>query len=64
MLLSGRSRCVFLVYTTEDLKTITIEADHQFQQDMLAKLQCFYDDHLKPAILEKYVFKKSTKLYS
>ena len=55
---------MFLVYTTEDLKTITIEADHQFQQDMLAKLQCFYDDYLKPAILEKYVFKKSTKLYS
>lgn len=54
---TGRQKCTFVVYTLKDMKCILIQRDEDFIGKMLTKLQSFYDNYFKGAILDRFYFK-------
>ncbi|KAJ8671850.1 hypothetical protein QAD02_003109 [Eretmocerus hayati] len=64
MLVTNRAYCDFVVWTFVDMHHKTIERDPDFIQEMLKKLIDFYDKHLKPAILEKYLYRNTDNFCS
>ena len=56
MFCSGRSRCLFAVYasTAKDIKVIRIARDDTFIAAMVEKLQKFYDEHFRSAVLKQF----------
>lgn len=52
-----------MVYTFVDLRALHIERDQTFIEDMVTKLEHFYETYLKPAILEKYVYRGYEKIF-
>ena len=45
------------MYTISDFKCIRVKRDNAFISFMLEKLQSFYDEHFKLAVLDKFFFK-------
>ena len=54
---TGRQFCDFIVYTFVDICVIPIRRNDGFIAKMLKKLDYFYFNHLRPAIIEKYLYK-------
>ncbi|KAL7301574.1 hypothetical protein TKK_0005590 [Trichogramma kaykai] len=54
---TNRNFCDMIIYTFKDLKRISVKRNDIFINDMLIKLDEFYEKYLKPAIIEKYLFK-------
>ena len=63
LLLSGRLRCLFIVYTELDFIIVDIAADTQFQMEMVDKLKDFYDTVFCPALIAEKVYKKADMFY-
>lgn len=57
MFCTERQLCIFIVFTFNDIKIITIQRDEGFIKDMVGKLSDFYVNHFKAMILEKYLYK-------
>lgn len=64
MFCSGRKQCLFLVYTTKDLKAVNVSLDEEFVQSMVASLKHFFDRYFKPEILNAYFYRKYDELYA
>lgn len=58
-----RKFCDFIVYTFQDFKRISVVRNDIFIEKMLTILDKFYDKYLKPAILEKYLYKNYKAVY-
>ena len=54
---AGRMECDFIVYTKPDIKIMRIKRDEKFIECMLQKLQWFFDNYFKPALLNKYLYR-------
>lgn len=52
-----RRYCNFIVYTFKDLKVVYIDKDDTFIDEMVQKLDLFYNGFFKQAIINKYFFK-------
>ena len=66
LLLSGRLRCLFIVYTgytEEELIVVDIAADAEFQMNMIDKLRNFFNSSFCPALIAEKVYKNTDKLY-
>jgi len=59
MMCSNRKHCDFVVFTQKDFKVIRIDRDEPFINDMMVKLQTFYNEFYQEALLEHYLFKDS-----
>lgn len=57
---SGRKFCKFIVYTSKGIKVVDVQYDAPFVEHMLHKLISFYDKHFRPAIIEKFLYKKTS----
>ncbi|KAJ8666268.1 hypothetical protein QAD02_007930 [Eretmocerus hayati] len=64
MLVTNRAYCDLVVWTFVDMHHETIERDPDFIQEMLKTLIDFYDKHLKPAILKKYLYRNTDNFCS
>lgn len=64
MFCSGRKQCLFLVYTTKDLKAVNLSLDEVFVQSMVNSLKEFFDMYFKPAVLNAYFYQNYDELYS
>ena len=49
--------CVLVVYTFNDFVMIEINRDENFILEMTAKLDEFFNDHFKQAVLNKFYYK-------
>ena len=56
---TGRKLCKFIVYTSKGLYIQDVCYDNQFIKAMLAKLNAFYHDYFKTAVI-KHLFYKNT----
>ena len=54
---TGAATCDLVVYTFKDLKCISIDRDEPFITDMVSKLQEFYNNFFKNAVLQKIFYK-------
>ena len=63
MHITGRVNCKFIVFTLTDMLVLDIAYDKAFVSNMLEQLKKFYDDHFKPAYLNKHIYRDS-HLYS
>ena len=54
---SNRKLCHLVVYTKKDLQVILVERDDAFITTMLAKLELFFEQHFKVALLNKYIYR-------
>ena len=61
LLCSDKQKCDFMVYTQKQFIIIPIERDNSFISTMLTSLTNFYDNNFKRALLEKYLYKNSSK---
>lgn len=52
-----RKECDLVVYTISDIKYIRIARDEKFIQDMITKLESFFNEYFKIALLEKCYYK-------
>lgn len=52
-----RNKAKFIIFTLKDLKVIDIPTDPPFIQEMISRLDTFYVDYFKPALLEKYLYR-------
>lgn len=57
MYATGRKVCEFVVWTFVDMCVIPIKRNEAFITSMLEKLDYFYYNYLKPALIEKYLYK-------
>ena len=57
LLCTGAKKCIFAVYTGVDIKYISINRDDEFIHGMVEKLKLFFENHFKPALLEKRFYK-------
>ena len=57
LLCTNLDKCDLVVYTFKDMKTISVHKDNDFIDSMIKKLQCFYTNHYKNALIEKFVYK-------
>lgn len=53
---SERQRCLFVVYTLNDIHSQYIERDNNFIEAMVTKLSEFYSFHFEKAMLKKHLF--------
>lgn len=51
-----KTSCILVVYTFKDLKIIDVSADKEFICSMLEKLESFFDQHFKKAVLNKFYY--------
>ena len=63
LLLTGRSKCMFIVYTSKDMVMCTITADIEHQQMMLPKLKSFWQNEFMTMLLQQKVFGTSCRKY-
>ena len=63
LMITGRPQCIFAVYTEVDMVAIVIPADIPLHRTMQEKLGIFYEEVFKPALLEDFVYKRSSKLF-
>jgi len=57
LLCSGSHLCHFVVFTLKDVLVLEVKKDIAFTQNMIAKLDKFYYEHFKDAILHRYVYR-------
>lgn len=57
MYCTNRKFCNVVVFTFKEIKVIFVERDDDFINEMLQKLDDFYEKILKKAILNKYIYK-------
>lgn len=51
-----RTNCILVVYTFKDLKIIDVPRDQELICTMLEKLESFFDQHFKKAMLNKFYY--------
>ena len=56
LLLTGRTTCIFIVYTSKDMVTCAISADSEHQKMMLTKLISFWQNEFMTVLLQEKVF--------
>lgn len=59
MFCSERSSCDFCVYTLKDFITINVERNEEFIETMVDKLEEFYQDYFKDAVIERHFYQNS-----
>lgn len=57
MHITNKPQCDFVVFTLVDIAVINIQRDDEFIKTMVTKLDAFFITHLKPCILEHYLYK-------
>lgn len=57
MFCTNRKYGNLVVYTFVDMAVIYVERDEEFITDMVCKLTSFYENHLRPAVLDKHLYK-------
>lgn len=62
MHVTGRHACDLVIFTLLDQKIISITYDAQFVKNMLSKLDSFFQDYFKPALLNRMLFRNSNNL--
>lgn len=55
--------CDFIVYTHKDLKVLRIVRDDCFIESMLQKLDAFYQNSFKPALLDYHIYYQYKKFF-
>lgn len=63
LMVTGRKYATLLVYTFEEWLLIDIPRNDIFISEMLKKLKIFYQDYFKPALLDKYLYKKYAQCF-
>lgn len=53
---TDRTNCILVVYTFKDLKIIDVPRDQEFICTMLKKLESFFDQHFKKAVLNTFYY--------
>ena len=61
LMCSNRKSCDFVVYTTEDIKIIRIYRNEMFISNMREKLERFFQEHFRAAILQAFYYRKYDK---
>jgi len=61
MLCTDKQSCDFVVFTQIDFKIIQIERDDCFLDTMQSTLSDFFNNYFRLALLEKYLYKNSSK---
>ena len=61
LMCTERKWCDFVVWTFPDIQIIRIERDEPFIQEMKKKLTDFYENFFKCAVLDKYVYKRTSQ---
>jgi hypothetical protein len=61
LMCSGKQFCDFMIYTQKDVRIIRIERSESFIFSMQTRLNEFFENHLKPVLIEKHLFKNSQK---
>jgi hypothetical protein len=56
LLCSNRTECVLVVYTFQDLKIIKVPRDEEFIGNMIDKLETFFENYFKSALLNKFYY--------
>lgn len=59
---TNRKYCNMIIYTFVNTKVVYVYWDEPFILDMINKLNTFYENHFKKAILEKSLYKNYNKL--
>ena len=54
---TGRKTWIFIVFTICDIKYLHIEYNGHFVQDMIHKLNSFFDNHFRKAVLRRFLHK-------
>ena len=54
---TNREFCDFIIYTFKDFCRISVKRDDVFIPEILEKLDIFYEQYFKPAIIEKYLYR-------
>ena len=57
MLCVGAEMAYFIVYSFKDMLTLKIARDNEFIKIMVGRLQAFFDNHFKHALLEVHLFR-------
>jgi hypothetical protein len=57
LLCAQKKKCIFVVYTFKDLLFFEIKRNDKFIENMMRKLNEFYERYFKSALLEKTFFK-------
>ena len=63
LLCTDKKACQFVVFTFKDMKVIHIVRDEMFISTMVEKLNKFWENHFRPALLE-YLFYRRSDQYS
>lgn len=56
LFVTKKNVCILLVYTFKDMCVIKVNRDDAFIDAMNAKLELFFNDHFKAALLQKFFF--------
>lgn len=60
---ANRTTAHFCVYTHRDFRVFVIPRNDEFIDEMVKSLSFFYENYFKPALLEKHVYKNSSKYF-
>lgn len=58
---TGATSCNFVIYTFKDFKCIHVKRDDIFINNMVKKLQEFYEKYFKSAVLQRLFYKEYSK---
>jgi hypothetical protein len=58
---TGATICNFVIYTFKDFKCIHVKRDDIFINNMVNKLQEFYEKYFKSAVLQRLFYKEYSK---
>ena len=61
LMCSDRKLCDFVVYTTKDIKIIRIQRNEMFISNMKDKLERFFNDYFRNALLQTHFYRKYDK---
>ena len=61
LMCSDRKSCDFVVYTIADIKIIRVDRDETFISRMVEKLERFFHEHFRSAILQAFFYRKYDK---
>ena len=57
LLCTARHSCYFCVYTLKDMQVIQIQRDDHFIEQMIDKLDTFFTDYFRTAVLERHLYR-------
>lgn len=63
MMVTGARNACLVVYTVKDTQTMTVPRDEPKIQEIMCKMEEFYDKYFKPALFDKYIYKYYSKCF-